>query len=405
MWVTEKGREPGLHEIIDPATTALILIDIQNDFCHPDGAFASVGHDNSRMVALAERVKALLAEARRHRMLIVFIRATYDEPVTSAPLARHRNRLGLKNSLCLEGSWGAEWYAGVEPLDAPNEIVITKHRFDAFQGTSLDLVLRSNGITSTIITGVVSSGCVESTVRASFFRDYYVVVPQDCCNEADPDHHENAMAVIDRSFGVVTSADTLIGHWQALNAETRPAWDRKLEGSTSPDPDGRRALLLINFTERARGVDDATLAAARRWLDRYREAGDMVIHIAHSDTPLTVTMASAEPPNGPSPAWLEGLGPNDGELVVTKHRTSAFSDTRLNLLLRTNLVRHVTVIGGDGPLDVESTVRSALDEDFRVTIAPDAVFSGDAKDDDPGPWFANSQRLGAQLSSLESQTG
>ena len=172
MWIAERGQELDLSQLVDPNRTALVVIDVQNDFCHAEGAFGHVGHDNSRMPDLAAALHRLLAEARARQVMTVFVRATYDREVTSRPLAQHRRRLGLLHSLCLEGSWGADWFAGVAPAGTPNEVVLTKHRFDAFQGTPLDLYLRSNGIRNVIVTGVVTSGCVESTVRDAFFLDY-----------------------------------------------------------------------------------------------------------------------------------------------------------------------------------------------------------------------------------------
>src|SRR3954467_10377802 len=95
MWIAERGQDPDFASLIDPNTTALVVIDVQNDFCHADGAFGRVGHDNSRMPALAAALHRLLAEARARQVFTVFVRATYDREVTSRPLAQHRKRLGL----------------------------------------------------------------------------------------------------------------------------------------------------------------------------------------------------------------------------------------------------------------------------------------------------------------------
>ena len=145
--VAEKGRLLSSDERLDPATTALVLIDLQNEFCHPEGAFGLLGHDLSMMPSVAERAHQLLEAARARNMMIVFVRATYDGEVLSGPLAETYNQRNFIKSQCLEGSWGADWYAGLAPRpDSLNEITVTKHRFSAFWGTDFDLYLRSNGI-------------------------------------------------------------------------------------------------------------------------------------------------------------------------------------------------------------------------------------------------------------------
>ena len=126
------------------------------------------------------RLKNLIDAARDARMLIVFVRTIYDEPFLSPALAEQYLRRGYPNSICLTGSRGAEFYDGIGPLDEPNEILITKHRYSAFWGSSVDLVLRTNGIRTLVLTGIATEVCVESTARDAFFRDYQVVVPEDC---------------------------------------------------------------------------------------------------------------------------------------------------------------------------------------------------------------------------------
>ena len=95
MWIAEKGRKIALASLVDPAATALVVIDVQNNFCHPEGAFGRTGHDTSTTPAMAARVRELLAAARDKGRFVVFVRATYDALVTSVPLAQHRRGLGL----------------------------------------------------------------------------------------------------------------------------------------------------------------------------------------------------------------------------------------------------------------------------------------------------------------------
>lgn len=372
MWIAERGRDLEFSALVDPNTTALIVIDVQNDFCHPEGAFGRVGHDNGRMPNLASALHTLLAEARRREVLMIFVRATYDRQVTSRVLARHRRHLGLLDSLCLEGSWGAEWYSSVAPVGAPNELVLTKHRFDAFQGTPLDLYLRSNSIRSVIVTGVVTSGCVELTVRRAFFLDYNVVVPRDGVAEAAPEHHEAAMKVMQRSFATVTDVDAIIAAWRATNAPVSPSWR----------PEARRLRTLQDLnTEALVALDFGSLLGtraenARRVIAEARLAEIPVFSVRSVDVPLGRSQ------------WADGelplLGPpqfdksSPKEMHVDKCRRSAFADTSLGLLLRTNDIHCLTLIGADAMSgSLVATALDALDADYFVTVVPDAC-------DDPG---------------------
>src|SRR5690606_21309431 len=130
--------------------------------------------------------------------LILFVRATYDGEVLSGPLAETYHRRSFLESQCAEGSFGADWYGGLAPDPAaPNEVVVTKHRFSVFWGTDADLYLRANGIRTLVFAGVVTSGCVESSLRDAFFRDYYVVAASDCVTEASPERHGAALHKIE----------------------------------------------------------------------------------------------------------------------------------------------------------------------------------------------------------------
>jgi len=170
----------GFEERIDPASTALVIIDVQNDFALPQGVCGLVGDDVSPVAPMIDRLKVLAAAARRANLLIIFMRTIYDDVVLSPTLAEQYGRRGYPGSICLTGTHGAEFVNGIEPVDAPNEIVLTKHRYSAFWGSAIDLFLRTNGIRTLVLAGIATEVCVESTARDAFFRDYQVVVPADC---------------------------------------------------------------------------------------------------------------------------------------------------------------------------------------------------------------------------------
>jgi len=204
-FIETKGRVLSPEERLEPSKTALVVVDVQNDFCSAEGVFGRLGHDVSMMPRMAERLGHLVEAARRKNVLIIWVRATYDEVATSAPLAETYNRREFTGSQCLEGSWGADWFDGLAPRNSPNEVIVTKHRFSAFWDTPIDLYLRSNAIRTVVVTGVVTSGCVESTVRDAMFRDYRCVLLADCM--AEPigsdfrrSNHEASLFVMQTQF-------------------------------------------------------------------------------------------------------------------------------------------------------------------------------------------------------------
>jgi len=207
-----------LDQKVDPRHAALVVIDMQNDFCHPEGVTAQNGASVAPVQAVVPALQRTIAAAKAARALVVYVRTTHG-PWTDSE-ARMEQRRGRRNPYsCVEGTWGAEWFAGMEP--EPSDLVVTKHRYSAFINTNLDLILRSRGIRTVIATGTDTSVCVESTARDAFMLDYYVVFVEDCCGGADPAAHEASLRSIRRQFGTVCSAAEVLGAWQGVAAGMR----------------------------------------------------------------------------------------------------------------------------------------------------------------------------------------
>ena len=349
------------EERIDPASTALLVIDVQNDFALPQGVCGLVGDDVSPVAPMIDRLKVLIAAARRANLLIIFMRTIYDDVVLSPTLAEQYARRGYPNSICLTGTHGAAFVEGIDPRDAPNEIVLTKHRYSAFWGSAIDLFLRTNGIRSLVLTGIATEVCVESTARDAFFRDYQVVVPADCVGCYSEDRQTASLAVLARSFGIVAPSADIISAWQRLgngprNWEPERRAQRQLTTlARKVDPE-HTALLLV--TGRSGVSPGAPQAGIQELAGHARRAGCLVVHAGP---------AAAEP----TPA-LEIL-PCEGEQMVRYHRASAFADTQLEILLRSNCIRTLIVAGSETNIAVESTVREAFDRDYHAIVPDDCV--------------------------------
>lgn len=400
--VERKGRRLDLSERVDAAHTAVIVIDVQNDFCHQDGIFGRLGYDMSWMDPAVERMRALLAEARRQKLLTVFVRGHEDGRYLSVPMAETYNRRDFKHGLARKGTWGAEWYE-LLPTQAPHEVNFAKHRFSSFEDTPLDLHLRSNGIKTLITTGVITSGCVEATVRDAFSRGYYVVVPSDCVADATQVRHQASLDKIEQSFGDLTTSEEIMAVWRNGDAAPRHwtmEWksDQALKDLSGRIDPAHSALVLVDMQHDfcgadgvlARGGDDVTaihsaLPSIASLLEAARAANAMVIHVAteHDDLSASAALLTQERDHmgsccrrgTPGAAFVEAVAPRPDEEVVVKHRMGAFSDTRLELLLRSNGIRTTVIAGVGAGGAVESTVRGAADKDFYVVVPRDCVAS------------------------------
>ncbi len=171
-----------LAEVVHPSRTALLVVDVQKDYCTPGGGLDKEGGNISMTQAVVPNVIAMVQAARRLGVRVVFIQQTWlpgglsDSPAWLYMRMRHG---GLdRPPRCMDGTWGHQLVAGLEPL--PGEPVVKKHRSSGFVGTNLDLILRSARIETTVVIGVMSEGCVESTARDAAFYDYYVVMTPDC---------------------------------------------------------------------------------------------------------------------------------------------------------------------------------------------------------------------------------
>lgn len=200
-----------LEDRVRPEHTAVIVVDIQNDFCAEEGYIARrFGCDVDANVALADANVRLTDVARDAGALIVWVQAIYDPQYLSAPMLV-KNGSANDTVRCAEGSWGADFYR-VAPREG--DLVVRKHRYSAFSGTPLDNLLRRRGVRTTVITGVATNICVESTLREGFNLGYYIVVPGDCVGSANQALHEATLQNVSFLLGDVVRADDLTALWR-----------------------------------------------------------------------------------------------------------------------------------------------------------------------------------------------
>ena len=200
-----------LDEILDPAHTAILVIDMQNDFCAENGYIhVTQNADMSGNKPLAKRIGRLVEKARTAGVMVVWIKAIYDHDLLPAPMLSKMLAKGSGAVCCASNSWGADFYEIGPTVD---EMVVEKRCYSAFHNTQLDDILRRRGIRSIVMTGVATNVCVESTLREAFFHGYYVVMPPDCVGSANATLHEATIKSVDFIFGEIPQSSVIMRHW------------------------------------------------------------------------------------------------------------------------------------------------------------------------------------------------
>jgi len=212
-----------LAELVAPAHTALLLVDMQRDFVEHGGLFASLGIDLTMYDQTRPRLAALLGAARRHGVLVIHVQNTaLPDRMSDSPaqirfnLRMHEaaRREGPPLRYTLPGTPGHEFVRELGPL--PGELVVSKYRSSAFWGTNLELLLRSNGIQTVVVGGCTTEGCVESTARDAMFSDHYVVIADDCVASDDRAQHDASMLLMRHRFDMASGPE-IAAVWRAAD--------------------------------------------------------------------------------------------------------------------------------------------------------------------------------------------
>ena len=197
-----------LQPFIEPAKTALIVVDVQNDFCHPNGALGRAGLPTDGAMAMIPTLQKLL-DAAQFGTKVIFIQTVHTPETDSAAWIRRSRR---SQQVCRKDTWGGE-FTDVAPIDG--EPVVNKHRYSAFVNTRLDSVLRTYKIENLIMTGVSTNVCVESTARQGYMMDYNIVFMSDCTAAYAQEDHEATLRTMGNNFGIVATAAEVIDAWKA----------------------------------------------------------------------------------------------------------------------------------------------------------------------------------------------
>jgi ureidoacrylate peracid hydrolase len=201
---------------VDPATTAVVVIDMQNAYASPGGYLDLAGFDISGAPAVIRNIEGVLETARGAGMPVIFFQNGWDADYVEAggpgspnwhksnALKTMRERPELDGKLLARGGWDYELVDELKPQ--AGDIVLAKSRYSGFFNSQLDSVLRSRGVRTIVFVGIATNVCVESTLRDGFMLEYFGVVLADATHQAGPQFlQEASLYNIEKFFGWVSS--------------------------------------------------------------------------------------------------------------------------------------------------------------------------------------------------------
>lgn len=189
---------------LDPATTAVVVVDVQRLFTDMVGAPIE-----PPLAEVLPRIHRFLDACRRAGTIVVLVRTVIEPDAHSRATMQWPEpmRAGMA-----PGAPGTEFDSCLDVQ--PGDLEVVKRRYSAFFGTQLDDMLRARGVETVVVLGLTTNVCVQSTARDAWQRDYRTITVEDCCAEIGEGSHAASLAWTSRNFGTVCSSAELVSRWQ-----------------------------------------------------------------------------------------------------------------------------------------------------------------------------------------------
>lgn len=196
----------------NPQHSALLIVDVQNDYCHKEGCLAQQDLDVSMVEEMMPNLKNMISAMKEINVPIIYIQTIHEDSTDSETWIKRLKGKNQKN-LCRKDTWGAKFYQ-LEP--DKDDVIVIKHRYSAFIHTRLESVLRALQIETIVMAGVSTNICVESTARDGFMLDFDVIFLADCTAAFSREAHDMTLQTINQFFGTVATSKEVIQSIHAL---------------------------------------------------------------------------------------------------------------------------------------------------------------------------------------------
>ncbi|HEO8420604.1 isochorismatase family protein [Mycobacteroides abscessus subsp. abscessus] len=196
----------------NPQHSALLIVDVQNDYCHKEGCLAQQDLDVSMVEEMMPNLKNMISSMKELSVPIIYIQTIHEDSTDSETWIKRLKGKNQKN-LCRKDTWGAQFYQ-LEP--DKDDVIVIKHRYSAFIHTRLESVLRALKIETLLMAGVSTNICVESTARDGFMLDFEVIFLSDCTAAFSREAHDMTLQTINQFFGTVATSKEVIQSVHAL---------------------------------------------------------------------------------------------------------------------------------------------------------------------------------------------
>ncbi|WP_186580124.1 cysteine hydrolase family protein [Aquibacillus kalidii] len=194
--------------VFEKENSALLLVNLQNAFLHPEGALSKAGLDGTRLNKVIDPIRQLKEAFQVKKRPVIYMQHTQRPNGADVGLLNDLLPSFQDLEFSMEGTWDCEFIDQLKPDES--DYIVKKHRFSSFYQTDLEDLLVKLNVDTLVIAGVPTNVCVESTVRDAYYRDYKIYVPQEATASYTEEQEQWSLSNVEFPFARVVSVKELL---------------------------------------------------------------------------------------------------------------------------------------------------------------------------------------------------